>query len=95
MATELAKAYVQIVPSADVYKRQPAQPAAPASYEETAKMVNATKESPPVLQTGVSRLVKQAGADTTLKNAVRDRAEWAWVPRGDTCPFCIALARCV
>ncbi|WP_291225020.1 hypothetical protein [Gemmiger sp.] len=41
---------------------------------------------------GVSRLVKRAGADTTLKNAVRDGAEWAWVPHGDTCPFCITLA---
>ena len=27
-----------------------------------------------------------------LKNAVRDGAEWAWVPHGDTCPFCITLA---
>lgn len=43
-------------------------------------------------QGGVSRLVKQAGADTTLKNAIRDGAEWAWVPHGDTCPFCITLA---
>ena len=42
--------------------------------------------------TGVSRLVKRAGADTTLKNAVRDGAEWAWAPHGDTCPFCITLA---
>lgn len=41
---------------------------------------------------GVSRLVKRAGADTTLKNAVRDGAEWAWAPHGDTCPFCITLA---
>ena len=70
----------------------PAEPAAPASYGETAGMVNATKGSPPLLQSGVSRLVKQAGADTTLKNAIRDGAEWAWVPHGDTCPFCITLA---
>ena len=70
----------------------PAEPAAPASYSETAQMVNGTKQSPPLLQGGVSRLVKQAGADTTLKNAIRDGAEWAWVPHGDTCPFCITLA---
>ena len=70
----------------------PAVPAAPASYSETAQMVNGTKQSPPLLQGGVSRLVKQAGADTTLKNAIRDGAEWAWVPHGDTCPFCITLA---
>lgn len=70
----------------------PAEPAAPADYGETAKMVNATKQSPPQLQGGVSRLVKRAGADTTLKNAIRDGAEWAWVPHGDTCPFCLTLA---
>lgn len=69
-----------------------AEPAEPASYDETADMVYATQNSPPLLQSGVSRLVKQAGADTTLKNAIRDGAEWAWVPHGDTCPFCITLA---
>lgn len=70
----------------------PAEPADPADYSETAQMINATKQSPPLLQGGVSRLVKRAGADTTLKNAIRDGAEWAWVPHGDTCPFCITLA---
>lgn len=70
----------------------PAVPAEPASYSETAKMVWATLHSPALLRRGVSRLVKQAGADTTLKNALRDGAEFAWVPHGDTCPFCITLA---
>lgn len=70
-----------------------AEPAAPADYGEVARMVNATKnQNPANLPNGVSRLVKRAGADTTLKNAVRDGAEWAWVPHGDTCPFCITLA---
>lgn len=70
-----------------------AEPAAPADYGEVARMVNATKnQNPTNLPNGVSRLVKRAGADTTLKNAVRDGAEWAWVPHGDTCPFCITLA---
>ena len=27
-----------------------------------------------------------------MKNALRDGAEWAWIPHGDTCAFCIALA---
>lgn len=70
----------------------PAEPAETASREEVARMVNGNRNSPPNLQSGVSRLVKQAAADTTLKNAVRDGAEWAWVPHGDTCPFCITLA---
>lgn len=70
-----------------------AEPATPADYGEVARMVNATKDQNPAnLPNGVSRLVKRAGADTTLKNAVRDGAEWAWVPHGDTCPFCITLA---
>ena len=70
-----------------------AEPAIPADYGEVARMVNAIKnQNPANLPNGVSRLVKRAGADTTLKNAVRDGAEWAWVPHGDTCPFCITLA---
>ena len=70
-----------------------AEPAATASYGEVARMVHATKDqNPENLPSGVSRLVKRAGADTTLHNAVRDGAEWAWVPHGDTCPFCITLA---
>ena len=70
-----------------------AEPAEPADYGEVARMVNATKnQNPANLPNGVSRLVKRAGADTTLKNAARDGAEWAWVPHGDTCPFCITLA---
>lgn len=70
-----------------------AEPAVLADYGEVARMVNATKnQNPANLPNGVSRLVKRAGADTTLKNAVRDGAEWAWVPHGDTCPFCITLA---
>ena len=69
-----------------------AEPAQPASYGEVARMVQATKASPPQMQRGVSRLVKRAGADTTLQNALRDGAEFAWVPQGDTCAFCLTLA---
>lgn len=69
-----------------------AEPAQPAAYSEVARMVQATKASPPQMQRGVSRLVKRAGADTTLKNALRDGAEFAWIPQGDTCAFCLTLA---
>lgn len=69
-----------------------AEPAAPAAYGELAKAVNGTKHSPALLQSAVSRLVKQAGADTTLRNAIRDGAEFAWIPHGDTCAFCLMLA---
>ena len=69
-----------------------AVPAATAEYGEVVRMVNATKnQNPANLPNGVSRLVKRAAADTTLHNAIRDDAEWAWVPHGDTCQFCIML----
>ena len=69
-----------------------AEPAPTASMGEVTGMVKATQDSPPSLQQGVSRMVKQAGADTTARNAIRDGAEWAWVPHGDACPFCRVLA---
>lgn len=69
-----------------------AEPAETAEYSVVARMVNATRNSTPQLKSGVSRLVKRAGADTTLKNAMRDGAEFAWVPSGDTCAFCLTLA---
>lgn len=69
-----------------------AEPAETAEYGDVARMVNATKTSTPQLKSGVSRLVKRAGADTMLKNALRDGAEFAWVPNGDTCAFCMTLA---
>lgn len=69
-----------------------AEPAETAEYSDVARMVNATRNSTPQLKSGVSRLVKRAGADTTLKNALRDGAEFAWVPSGDTCAFCLTLA---
>ena len=40
----------------------------------------------------VGRLVKQAGADTTLQNARRDGAEFAWIGTGDSCAFCELLS---
>ena len=91
-SAELACQMYDAIAEASAAGAPPAVPAAPATYGETARMVDATMGSPPLLQGGVSRLVKQAGADTTLKNAIRDGAEWAWVPHGDTCPFCITLA---
>lgn len=36
----------------------------------------------------VGKLVKQAGADTTLQNAKRDGAQFAWISVGDTCAYC-------
>lgn len=73
----------------------PAVPVETASYHEVAKAVRgAMKQSanPDVIASAVGRQVKMAGVDTTMQNALRDGAEWAWIPRGDTCAFCLTLA---
>lgn len=73
----------------------PAVPAETASYGEVARTMRGVgKDSgdPDSFGNATGRLVKQAGADTTLRNALRDGAEFAWVPSGDTCAFCIMLA---
>ena len=83
----VAEASGVIVPSAE--------PAETASYGEVAKAVNGVlKQSQNVdmISSVVGRLVKRTGADTTLNNAIRDGAEFAWVPSGDSCAFCIMLA---
>lgn len=70
-----------------------AEPAATATYQETARAVMGTlKNQRSTVPATVGRLVKQAGADTALQNAARDGAQFAWVPHGDTCAFCMMLA---
>lgn len=60
---------------------------------EVAKAVQGTmKQSQAKIPDTAARLVKQVAADTTLKNAKRDGAQFAWIPHGDTCSFCITLA---
>lgn len=68
-------------------------PAATATYKEVASGTMWAKyHSPSQISSIVGRQVRQAGADTMMQNAKRDKAEWAWVPQGDTCAFCITLA---
>ena len=84
-----------------------ALPAETATYSDVAKTVNGIlkkSQNEDMLAQGVGRLVKMAGTDTILSNAYRDRprrrgskkkhsgAQVAWVPSGDTCPFCLMLA---
>lgn len=71
-----------------------AVPAATATMQETAKAVVGTLKTGnnEIVSSAVGRLVKMAGVDTTMQNALRDGAEWAWIPVGDTCAFCITLA---
>lgn len=71
----------------------PAVPATTATYGETAKAVYGTlKQNPEIVPAAIGRLVKMAGVDTVMQNALRDGAEWAWIPQGDTCAFCMTLA---
>lgn len=73
----------------------PAVPAKTATFNETARTVQGARlfsKDPDVVASAVGRLVKQAGVDTTMENALRDGAEWAWIPVGDTCAFCLTLA---
>lgn len=71
-----------------------AEPAPTATYAEVAKAINGTLKTgnAEIVSASVGRMVKMAGVDTTMQNALRDGAEWAWIPVGDTCAFCITLA---
>lgn len=73
----------------------PAVPAPTPTYSEVARTVNGASmhsQNPEYIGGSVGTLVKRTGVDTTLNNALRDGAEWAWIPHGDTCPFCLMLA---
>ncbi len=71
----------------------PAEPAEMPTPEQVTRFVEkAAAQSDANIPAAVGNMVKRAGADTTLKNAARDGAEWAWVPVGDTCAFCRMLA---
>ena len=72
----------------------PALPAPVPEMSEVAKAIVGTvkTENEEIISAAIGRLVKQTGVDTTVRNALRDGAEWAWIPVGDTCAFCITLA---
>lgn len=72
----------------------PALPARTATYGEVAKAVLGTLKTgnDEIVSSAVGRQVKMVGVDTMMQNALRDGAEWAWIPRGDTCAFCLTLA---
>ena len=94
-ATELACQMYDAVALVNKAAVPAAEPAATATYGEVAKAVRGkmfdTRE-PSAVGSAVGRLVKMAGVDTTMQNALRDGAEWAWIPSGDTCAFCLTLA---
>lgn len=93
-AAELAAQMYDALALATGASVAPAVPAATATMQETAKAVVGTMKTGnnEIISSAVGRLVKMAGVDTTMQNALRDGAEWAWIPVGDTCAFCITLA---
>ena len=72
----------------------PALPAPVPEMSEVAKAIVGTMKTgnEEIISAAIGRLVKQTGVDTTMQNALRDGAEWAWIPSGETCAFCITLA---
>ena len=66
-----------------------------ANYGDVAKSVRGTIKTSQNFEEiagAATRWVKMAAADTTLHNALRDGAQFAWIPQGDTCAFCLTLA---
>lgn len=92
-AAALACEMYDAIATASRAKVPAAEPAETPTYQEVAVAVYGTaKKSNVEIPSTVGRLVKRVGADTTLKNALRDGAQFAWVPNGDTCAFCVTLA---
>ena len=94
-AAELACEMFESVAKASGVAGVIAEPAATATMSEVAKQVIGTRKNSKNIDeitSSVGRLVKMANADTMLKNASKYGAEFAWIPHGDTCAFCIMLA---
>lgn len=91
----LASAMYDAIADAEKKNVPSAELSADIEFKEMAKAINGAlkhSDNDEFISSTVGRAVKQAGADTMLKNASRDGAEFAWIPSGDTCPFCLVLA---
>lgn len=91
-SAELAAQMYDELAAAEGANVSPAEPAQPPSMAEVERAIYRTLDSPPQIAGATSRLVKRTGADTILKNALRDGAEFAWIPGGMSCAFCLTLA---
>lgn len=72
----------------------PAEPTEATKYGDVAKAVYGIKKQDKVEQIpqAIERMVKRSADETVLKNAQRDGAQYAWIPSGDPCAFCITIA---
>lgn len=94
-ASEMAAQAYEALAEAQGATIKSAMPAETPSYGECKKAIRGTmldSDQAKSLGQAAGRLVRRTGVDTTLNNALRDGAEWAWVPSGDTCAFCMMLA---
>ena len=94
-SSTLAAEMYDAIAKAEKVNVPPAETVSDVDFGQVAKAVNgALKHSTndDFCSSPVGRAVKQAGADTMLKNASRDQAEFAWIPSGDSCAFCLTLA---
>lgn len=87
MYDEIALRSSVVVPSA-----APAEPASLGEVIKTVKGVLKQSLNEELMAGAVSRLVKLPAEDTMIQNGIRDGAELAWIPYGDTCAFCLTLA---
>lgn len=74
---------------------EPAEPEPTPTYGDVSRAVYGTlkiSRNTAMIAAAVGRQVKKTGADTMLRNAVRDHAEYAWIAVGETCPFCLGIA---
>lgn len=94
-SSELACEMHDAIALASKAKVAAAVPAETADMGEVGKAINGAlkyTEDQEAISAVVGRMVKQVGQDTTLQNALRDGAQFAWIPAGETCAFCLTLA---
>lgn len=94
-SSALAAAMYDAIAEAENKRVPSAEMADEIEFGTIAKAINGAmkhSDNDDFISSTVGRAVKQSGADTMLKNASRDGAEFAWIPSGDTCPFCLVLA---
>lgn len=93
-AAELAASMFDSIAVASKKILPAAVPAPTPDISEVAKAIvgTAKTENMEIISAAVGRLVKRTGVDTTMNNAIKYGAQWAWIPHGDTCAFCLTLA---
>ena len=87
MYDEVASVAPRVIPAAES--------AATATYGEIAQAIQGAMlrtNDPDAIGAVVGTKVKTVGLDSLINNSLRDGAEFAWIPSGDTCAFCIMLA---